>query len=452
MNRIRLTVAAGAVLTLGALSVACRDEPVAPTRDQAALQAADAQADFHIASDLGVRILGSHRSPLREGIVHYTYDVAVGPGQYDVIRLHRVVRERHLNRPAEDAEGVLLLPGAPNSVEMIFIQPLISPVPPWDQSVAIFLAQNGIDVWAMDYAWALVPAGTTDFGFMRGWGAQRDIRDIEKALAVARSFRASSGHGDDRLNLLGFSYGVWPAYAVAADETQLPPGRRTVKGLIPVDSWVLTDDSAMIAWSCADIAAEQGLIDAGIYQSDVGLFIQQAGHLAESAPNDVSPFAPPLTNWQFYLASAVGFYGETFDASGNATGFRFTDPRLAMDMSQAVPPYSFPVRTVLDWDAATCYKGDVSFFRHFDEVAIPILFISSAGGTGVSGFYNAAHTASRDVTTFEVHFYPPDQWMKDFGHADLFAARSAERLVWRPILNWILAHRTEHREFAEARH
>jgi hypothetical protein len=29
----------------------------------------------------------------------------------------------------------------------------------------------------------------------------------------------------------------------------------------------------------------------------------------------------------------------------------------------------------------------------------------------------------------------------DFGHADVVLAREAETLVWRPILDWIMAHR-----------
>jgi len=79
---------------------------------------------------------------------------------------------------------------------------------------------------------------------------------------------------------------------------------------------------------------------------------------------------------------------------------------------------------------------------------------SKRPGSGTDGYYDATHAARRDVTKFVVRLYDPDQWMTDFGHADLFAARSAERLVWRPILNWILAHRSdrEHHELAEARH
>jgi len=41
---------------------------------------------------------------------------------------------------------------------MIFMEPLISQVPDWDHSVTAFLAKNDIEVWGMDYRWALVPS------------------------------------------------------------------------------------------------------------------------------------------------------------------------------------------------------------------------------------------------------------------------------------------------------
>ena len=36
----------------------------------------------------------SERIPLKDGIVHFRYDVTVGPGPFDAIRLHRVIKER----------------------------------------------------------------------------------------------------------------------------------------------------------------------------------------------------------------------------------------------------------------------------------------------------------------------------------------------------------------------
>ncbi len=451
MNRIRLVVAAAAVLALGALSAACRDEPVAPT--QAAIVATPDQASLHGPDLAGAKIVKSQRSVLREGIVHYTFDVAVGPGQYDVIRLHRVVRERRPNQPAETDGALFLLPGDPNTFVEIFMEPQISSVLPWDQSIAAFLAENDIDVWGMDYAWALVPAGTTDFTFMRGWGFQREIQFAEKALAVARSIRAPSGRGDDRLQVLGFSYGVYLAYAIAGDETQQPAYRRSVKGIIPVDDWLLTNDESLIAASCPATTDLQSVVASGVYQDETGIFLKQVGDLAGTAPGDVSPFYPPLTNWQFALfvgaSGAQHFVGGYFDQSGIPTGLRYTDPRLWVDVIRAVPPYATPIQVGVDLDSLECSRFDY----HLHDVTVPILYIGAAGGfSGWLGYYNTTVTASRDVTKFTVQLLPDDQAAYDFGHADLFTARSAKQLVWRPILRWLLAHRSDREDIARAEH
>ncbi|MGB7589605.1 MAG: hypothetical protein WBO19_00010 [Terriglobia bacterium] len=82
----------------------------------------------------------SDRTVLHGDIVHYRFDVVVGPGKFDVIRLHRVVREAQPYHPIRTVDGVLLLPGSPNYFEAIFMAPLISSVPAWDRSIAVFLA------------------------------------------------------------------------------------------------------------------------------------------------------------------------------------------------------------------------------------------------------------------------------------------------------------------------
>jgi len=92
------------------------------------------------------------RTVLGEDVVHYRFDVVVGPGRFDVIHLHRIVREKEPYKPIHTVGGVLLLPGGPNYFEAIFMEPLISKVPAWDHSITVFLAKNKVDVWGMDYS------------------------------------------------------------------------------------------------------------------------------------------------------------------------------------------------------------------------------------------------------------------------------------------------------------
>ena len=52
---------------------------------------------------------GFDREVLVEGIAHYTADIPVGEGAYDVIRIHRVVRELEPYRPIRTGKNIFLL-------------------------------------------------------------------------------------------------------------------------------------------------------------------------------------------------------------------------------------------------------------------------------------------------------------------------------------------------------
>jgi hypothetical protein len=398
-----------------------------------------------------VAITKMERTVLHDSIAHYRYDVRVGPGQFDMIRLHRVIREQQPNQPIRTVDALFMLTGAPNTFEMIFMEPLVSSIPRWDQSIAIFLAKNNVDVWGMDYAWALVPPETTDFNFMKEWGIAKDAEDTQAGLSVARQIREIPGQGHGQLHLLGFSWGVYVAYAVAGEETQTPPGHRNVKGLIPVDDSLKVNDAEWRLAACGVAADYQGLLDAGVYRDDSGVFLKQVANLAKSDPNGESPFAPPLTNLQFVLLAGAGsspstfppywhFVGGYFDVSGVPTGLRFTEAALWVDVLRAAPPY-YPMKANLDSAAAFCDEVDVAIDDHLKEIAVPILYVGAGGGGGQSGYYTTSLTASKDITKFTVQLLPGDQRAFDFGHADLFTATNAESLTWRPILNWIVTHR-----------
>jgi hypothetical protein len=66
---------------------------------------------------------------------------------------------------------------------------------PKDQALPIFLAQNGVDVWGIDFRWTLVPATVTDLSFMQGWGIEQDARDLGVGIGLARVTRAMTGSG-----------------------------------------------------------------------------------------------------------------------------------------------------------------------------------------------------------------------------------------------------------------
>jgi len=388
------------------------------------------------------------RTVLGEDVVHYLYDVVVGSGEFDRIGLHRIVREAHPWQPIHTATALLMLPGGPNSVQMIFIEPLISPAAAWDHAITVFLAKHNVDVWAMDYRWALVPATTTKFQFMKNWGLQRDADDAKIALSLARLIRGATGQSLGKMHLLGFSYGTWVAYPVVNQETQLPQSLRNVKGLIPVDAGVtFAAGEPFRKYMCDLLPQDKARYAAGTYNDDYS-FLKQLSDLGRSAPDDPSPFADGFTNYQFalYVGASVTyepswhFVAGVFNDSGITTDLQYTDPWLFIDVLRAAPAYS-PVRADIDQERVTCHNVVAPFDDHLAEVTLPILYVGAAGGFGERGYYAVTLTSSGEITKVIVQLHSSDEPALDFGHADLFTARNAETLVWQPILKWLLAHR-----------
>jgi hypothetical protein len=388
------------------------------------------------------------RIVLGEDVVHYRFEVVVGKGKFDTIRLHRIVRERAPYQPIRTVDGIMLLPGQPNYFEAIFMSPLIEQGQAWDHSIVAFLAKHNIDVWGMDYAWAMVPAETTDFNAFKGWGVVKDSQHAEAALSLARVIRGFTGQDFGPLHLLGFSYGGILAYAIAGEETQRPNVLRNIKGIIPLDVGLKVEEPYR-SFYCNSAATDQANLKAGLYSDDTGLFLKQLSDLAMTMPDDASPIIPGLTNLQSALFFGTStpllsgqfwhFVGGYLDENGIPSDLRYSDASLWVNLLGNIPPH-YPMQTNFDVDAAFCGTIAVPFDDHLRQIKIPILFAGAAGGFGTVGYYTTTLTSSKDVTKFVVQLLPDDQRAEDFGHADTALARDSETLVWQPILDWLLAH------------
>jgi pimeloyl-ACP methyl ester carboxylesterase len=401
-------------------------------------------------------VMRSDRTQLGGDIAHYRYDVAMGSGKYDVVRIHRIVREKRPNKPVSTRDAVMLLPGSPNSFEGIFMAPMVTGVSEWDQSIVIFLAKNDIDVWGMDYGWALVPAEETDFEFMGQWGLAKDVAHAAAALSFARSIRVDTGQGNGKLHVLGLSYGGQVAYPLVGEEALQPPGLRNVKGMIVLDIGVKFEDEADREVYCALAVSDQELLELDppyTYANSIGSLFQLLAFLAAydgEGPSPIPEFAG-LTNWQVALfvgartelltGQSWHLVGGYLDEYGIPSGLRFTDDQLWVGtMGAAFPPY-YPRRIDVDTEQVMCGTFDTPLDDNFAQITVPILHVGAKGGFGPSAYASTTFTASRDVTTITVQRLSDEEEAMDFGHVDTVLARDAETLVWRPILDWILAHR-----------
>jgi len=396
------------------------------------------------------KVMSSDRTELGDDIAHYRYDIVMGPGKYDVVRIHRIVREARPNKPVSTRDAVMLLPGSPTTFEGIFMAPMVTGVSEFDHSIVIFLAKNDIDVWGMDYGWALVPPDETDLEFMGQWGLAKDMAYAEAALSFARSTRVGTGQGNGKLHVLGLSYGGQVAYTVVGEETVQPPGLRNVKGMIALDIGVKHGNESDREIACAAAAAEQAILESNppsSYVNDIGLGLQGLGFLALTDPGTESPYFAPLTNWQAALWVGTSFsqawhlVGGYLDEYGIPTSLRFTNDQLWVGAMVAAYNAYYPRRTDVDTGQLACGAFDTPFDDHLAQITLPILQIGAKGGLGPSMYASTTFTASRDVTTITVQLLPDADVAMDFGHVDTVLARDAETLVWRPILDWIMAHR-----------
>ena len=389
------------------------------------------------------------RHRLVDNIYEYSYVISTGNDAHHRVGVHRVVQEQR-GLPRQSGQAIFLAHGDVWDFNGAFLRGTSSP-----DSLPVFLARKGVDVWGIDFGWTLVPADTTDFTFMRDWGLQRDIDDLEQALAFARSVRTQTGSPGNRLTLLGWSRGGEIGYALLNQESQKQGRERNVRAYIPVDTFFKTQDPTVHTTMCDAEAAANADIAAGIYAYDSLIFVQ-LGQLAVTDPNGESPiFGPPYTNLDASLtvgaatyqlgASVAEFYhfvGGTFpggDIWGIPNGLVYTPIPRWHDFLLSATPFQ-PVAQIRDTFTVLCDAIPTPFGDHLSDIKVPVFYVAAGGGFGRGGLHTLTLLGSRDVSSHIVSFYPPEQAAFDFGHVDLFYAQDAENLVWSPIYQWLSRH------------
>ena len=395
-------------------------------------------------------IVDFSRNELPGGIAHYKATVQIGPGPYDLIGLHRVVKERKPYFPMRTTKTVFLQHGDAVAFEGMFLHGVLSASAPVEHSFAIYLASNDVDVWGIDQSWAFIPPGTADLSFMAGWGLQDHVDKLDLAISVARICRRFCGGGMDRMHLLGYSSGGWIGYSLLNMETLKPFVSRNIRGFIPVDVIFKTDDPVEAATFQAFAAEYQGLYDMGVYHWDV--YFAPIGYLALTDPDGVSPLAPPFTNMQTALAYGSAthlfapltpwfhYFAGIFDETTQMpTGLQFVSTPEFIEFLLTANYYEASLFSA-EMFHITGGAVDLPFDDHLADVTVPVMSVAAAGGMGHLAAYSTTLLGSTDITTMVAGLYPPEYILADFGHVDIFIAGNAEAMVWQPILGWIVNH------------
>ncbi len=417
--------------------------------DDPQIPAAGPWASAAVLACPGCAITNFQRAVISGDIVHYSFQLQIGPGAYDRIGLHRVVKEKRPFEPIRTRDGLFMIPGGWYRFDKLFLAALDDPSIPDTHAFPVFLAQNNYDVWGIDLAWSLVPSGLPDYSFMSAWGMEKDARDTRIGLGVARAMRGLSGSGPGPMSLLGFSVGYMVGFVAVEQETQLPPGLRHIKAYVPMDGYF--DCEACRENACAVLAVQKEQMTSGIWIDPSGELLNALGYLGATSPDDPSPILPGVTNLQaalFFTAQTwlfspenphYHFFAGTVDETGFPTGLQYTPVGSMLSWLQGAS-YSLPLREYADWNEVLCAQTDTPLDDHLGDITIPIFFVASAGGTGDYGVPTLSLLGSKDVSYTIVRLWPVGQETMDFAHLDLWLAGNAEEMAWQPILKWLNKH------------
>jgi hypothetical protein len=407
-------------------------------------------------ADAAVRVASVSVHRLTGEIYEYDYVLSTGRGAHDRVGVHRVVKVRH-GRPVAAPNGVFLVHGDGASFDNDFRLGKTA-----RQSVAVFLASKGIDVWGVDLGWTLVPATTPDLSFMRGWGLQHDVKDVEKALSFSRSVRARTGSSHSRLTLLAYSRGGWIGYALLNQESQEPAGKRNVRAFVPVDTLIETNDANLRTTVCSYASYNDGQFASGVYYYSHQYSIE-LGQLALKFPNQPAPLIVRTqtgtlrakSNQQAaVMLGSSAFQGATQivphfhqvagifpgnDTTQLPTGLVYTSDTV-WDRALATASLFEPVALIRDaWDT-TCSPTPRRFDDHLKDVTVPVFYLGTEGGIGPAGLYSLTLLGSKHTSSHIITLRTPADTALDFAHCDLWYARNAQQLVWTPLYTWLSHH------------
>ncbi len=405
--------------------------------------------------DFGL-ILDWSREVVCGDIVHYEWLLQVGPGQYDQIKVHRVVKELIPQRPIRTANAIFLQHGdAVGFVKFMFGQ--AAPSVPDDHAVAIYLAQNDVDVWGIDQNWVLVPEETTDFGFMQNWGMDNQMSNLRIALSIARHSRSYTANSNSKLLLLGYSSGAWLGFSYLNAEAAVPEKHRNVHGFVSVDAYFKTgpDNEIGRQLNCDDAAYFLEERANGVYEWWVGF--KEVGEYALNDPDGDSPLFDGFTNrqvglyfgcagWRDYpLNEWWHYWGAYFDGDGPEDpdslpiDTRFLPAEWAFEFMATASPWQ-PNLFFVHFCQISCDEDEVPYDDNLALIDVPILNLGGAGGLAPSADHTLDMLGSTDIQHVIVQLLPDEQKYEDFGHIDIFTATQAAELVWQPLLDWIVSH------------
>ncbi|MGB9672236.1 MAG: alpha/beta hydrolase [Candidatus Norongarragalinales archaeon] len=351
-------------------------------------------------------------------------------GPYDKIGLHRLVKE------GIEPLGVLfILPGTWSNGEQLISNP---PEDLWTKdeahTQAIYWANRGFDVYAIDYRTHFVPTylNTSQLSFMAEWGWDQWISDIKEAVDKAKEVS-----GAKRIYLAGESFGGVAAMNYASKYWEedlkglvlLDPGAIGVTGVLGTKNPNPPNDFNLPA----ALAAMNAMGAWGTELSGPGvLFVYRYADAYPGAPAPY-PYNNTFSNITAYLAYAIYMAWGPGGVSNIYGGYG--NPRVMIHTLATMDRY-WPTRLGLETAAyfnwSNCPYLAYDFDEHYSEIDVPIFVVQSQ----FFGYKNYGE--------FQRGIANPDVTVKilwGYGHLDVYSGEYSERDVSAPTYEWLISHR-----------
>lgn len=336
------------------------------------------------------------------GIFEWKFLATVGSTPFDKIGLHRLTRGAATS--AQPDAVVLYLPGTNMNGEVALE----------DQrySFEVYLAEHGVDVWAMDYRTHFIPSATPekDLSQLQTWTNRLFESDIDNAAAFVR---ATTGH--EKTFVAGFSRGVEFSYLYAA----MHPDR--VQGIIALDGFIPRQAMRKVP--------------AGNYADDVApgknLTFEKRNVLMQMVidnPNQAAPIPKYKTarqNLEHVVYDAGGFFGGKGGLANPLGGF--SDATVLAPLLISYDRW---------WPAVQ--DGEAPFtpelLAALKASKIPVIAFAS------TNFGAQWPAMAEDSAKSTGDPYPSFHKFEGWGHLDVLAGTKAEKEVFAPTLEWIKQH------------
>lgn len=389
---------------------------------------------------------------LNRDIKHYTWELTVGEGPYDKIRVHRYVREPHNDlalpdRPAPDRRKVLFV------INGTWGQEGKEPIREFD---SFYFPDQGFDYWTMDFRTAYIPnmnyqqlenSEPEGLQSTAGWTYEvfrEDIKAaVEKAKSVSRArqvFMAGRSRGGTQLFIYAAKYAHDLKGMIGLDGGPIYRGAEA-----PDDQFSEAEFEAAMeefrAGSMGELLSEVGGYENGkllgalpYVEAQVGAPLPDESELPAERPlpegyqiNDLMDLAAYDSYWTWGEGRVTNIYTPYPGGSGETYMSKEALRYGRANYSRYWPAVQNFEGTFLSGYADNPYLD----YDDTQDVTVPVIHfvgeLACPGGVCV-GLDRPHSTASED---FQVKYLP------GYGHLDVYYGTHSEEDVKKPMLDWM---------------